>query len=246
MTATRRSGLCGTIMSVLLQFYSCSDSRMVDHGRDIIGQLDKLYYYYYPYPPKRFTQETITSKIRRFHLRYPIQIRDLIRDSALANLMPLKEFIVKILINHLGRILEKDPFLFLKFQEAFNANPHAFRRIEIKTEPNPYNDKIIRNPLKNHAKSGYNVLVTEEEMMAKVKASKNCRYCGCLLRYYRLKGIPRDFWAEVDRRDRNQTTLTNENVQIICHACNFMKLNKGHDFFIKNCRLISERNKDLD
>jgi len=160
--------------------------------------------------------------------------------------MPLKEFIVKILINHLGMILEKDPFLFLKFQEAFNANPHH-RPVEIKTEP--YNDKIvnwIRNSLKSHAKSGYNVLVTEEEMMTKVKASKNCRYCGCLLRYYRLKGIPRDFWAEVDRRDRNQTTLTSENVQIICHACNFMKLNKGHDFFIKNCRLISERNKDLD
>jgi len=145
-------------------------------------------------------------------------------------------------------MLEEDPFFFERFQETFNKNPHH-RPKPVETKKTEANTKIIkwiRNSLKSHVKSGYNVLVTEEEMMTKVKASKNCRYCGCLLRYYRLKGNSRDFWAEVDRRDRNQTTLTSENVQIICHVCNFIKLNKGHDIFIKNCRLISERNKDLE
>ena len=68
----------------------------------------------------------------------PVRIYELVQKSALENPMSVKEFIVQILINYLGRILEEDPFLFEKFQEAFHTNPHAFRRsVEIKRgEPN--------------------------------------------------------------------------------------------------------------
>ena len=76
---------------------------------------------YYPYPPKDLKNHLK----KRFHLVTSADIRRLVQKSALENLMCVKEFIVQILINHLGRILEED---IEKFQEAFNTNPHAFRR----------------------------------------------------------------------------------------------------------------------
>jgi len=118
---------------------------------------------YYPYPPKDLKNHL--KKVKRFHLVTSADIHDLVQTSALEHLMSVKEFIVQILINHLGRILEEDPFLFVKFREVFNSNPHAFRRPkETKTEPNPHNDKIIqwiRKSVRSHAKR-YHVLVTED------------------------------------------------------------------------------------
>ncbi|MGC2575932.1 MAG: hypothetical protein WA364_30890 [Candidatus Nitrosopolaris sp.] len=96
-----------------------SGSKMV--GRTTIEILDKLYYMWYPYPLKRWNGEIIKSKIGRFSLICPAHIYKLVQDSALVHLMPLKEFMVKILTNNVGKILEEDPFLFVKFQEAFDA-----------------------------------------------------------------------------------------------------------------------------
>src|SRR5215469_8454696 len=131
------SSINNLILTILREYRPDSKmtSRGYNSGRDTISQLDKLYCNFYPYP-RNFTEDKIRSRIRRFSLRCPAHIHKIVQDSALANLMPLKEFIVKILINYLGRILEKDPFLFLKFQEAFNANPHHRPPVEIKkTEP---------------------------------------------------------------------------------------------------------------
>ena len=166
------------------------------------------------------------------------------QKSALENLMSVKEFIVQILINHLGWILEQDPFLFVKFKEAFNSNPHAFRRlpVEIKTESNPHNDKIqrwIRSSLRSHAKSGYQVDITENELLDKVYKTKTCIYCGVILRYIKSKGINRNLYAQVDRIFPNQTTLTNESVRLICTKCNFKKLNMGHEAFVEYCHIVS-------
>ena len=114
------------ILEILREYCTAPDSKMV--GRTTIEILDKLYYMWYPYPPKIFREEIITSKIGRFALMCPVHIYELTQKSALENLMSVKEFIVQVLINHLGWILEEDPFLFEKLQEALNTNPHAFRR----------------------------------------------------------------------------------------------------------------------
>jgi len=134
-------GITGTTIRILREF---RDSKSHDlgftTGHTILEQLDKLYFMYYPYPPKDLKNHL--KKVKRFHLITSADIRKLVQDSALDNLMPLKEFIVKILTDKVREILDDDPFLFLKFQEAFNTNPHAFRRlVEIKTESNPH--KII-------------------------------------------------------------------------------------------------------
>jgi len=163
--------------------------------------------------------------------------------------MSVREFIVQILINHLGRILEEDPFLFLKFQQAFDRKPDAFRRPkETKTELLQSPDKIIqwiRNSLKSHAKSGYQILVTEEEVLALVKRTTHCVYCGTRLRYppFKVKGISRNLWAELDRRDGNQTTLTIGTVQIICRRCNWTKGSAKHDDFIAYIKRINHMQK---
>jgi len=114
-------------------------------------------------------------------------------------------------------ILEKDPFLVLKFQEAFTANPHTFRRRPPVETPDMINlpiDRVrawIRASLKNHGREDYQVMVTENELLHKTIAAKSCKYWGCLLRYYRLKDVPLDLWAEVDRKDK-QTTLTDTQI----------------------------------
>src|SRR5215831_122508 len=117
------------ILEILREYRTPPNSKMTSPGRDTISQLDKLYFNFYPYPgsPRNFTEDKIWSRIGRFALMCPVHIYELVQKSALENLMSVKEFIVQVLINHLGWILE-DPFLFEKFQEAFNTNPHAFRR----------------------------------------------------------------------------------------------------------------------
>src|SRR5215467_221937 len=112
--------ITGTIIRILREF---RDSKSHDlgftTGHSIVKQLDKLYFMYYPYPPKDLKNHL--KKVKRFHLVTSADIRRLVQKSALEHLMSVKEFIVQILISHLERILEEDPFLFVKFQEAFNA-----------------------------------------------------------------------------------------------------------------------------
>jgi hypothetical protein len=101
-----------------------SNLQIFEKGRDMISQLDKLFIYFYPYP-RNFSEDKIRSSVRRFSLRCPAHIHKIVQDSALLHLMPLKEFIVKILINYMGRLLEEDPFsVNLKFQKAFYKDPH--------------------------------------------------------------------------------------------------------------------------
>jgi hypothetical protein len=99
---------------------------------------------------------------------------------------------------------------------------HSRLRVETPVKVSqPSTDRIrawLRGSLRNHSAAGYQVDITENELLQKIRTTTNCRYCGCLLRYFRLKGISLDLWAEVDRQDRNQITLTSESVQIICHV----------------------------
>src|SRR5215470_14904438 len=76
------------------------DSKGRGYGRDTISQLDKLYFFYYPYPnsPKNFTENKINAKIGRFALMCPVHIYRLVQKLAVEHLIPVKEFIVQVLI----------------------------------------------------------------------------------------------------------------------------------------------------
>jgi hypothetical protein len=63
-------------------------------------------------------------------------------------------------------------------------------------------------------REGYEVLVTEVEVLEKVKSTKNCVYCGTSLRYIKLKGLSKNLYAELDRRN-GETVLSNDTIQII-------------------------------
>src|SRR5215472_3379035 len=82
------------ILEILREYRPDSKSR--GYGRDTISQLDKLYFFHYPYPPKNYTEDKINSKIGRFALVCPIHIYELVQQSALENLMSVRVFIVQI------------------------------------------------------------------------------------------------------------------------------------------------------
>ena len=148
------------IIAILREWPGMSDSKFykINHGRTTKEILDKLYYMWYPYPTKRFTEDIIRAKTRTFSLRYPTHIMELIKRSALANLMPLKEFIVKILIDKIEEMFEEDPCFHTKFQEAFNTNPHAYHRLPVESVkislPIDNVRAWIRGSLKNHERAG--------------------------------------------------------------------------------------------
>ena len=63
------SSINDLILTILREYYyTPPNSKMKSrgYGRDIISQLDKLYFEFYPYPTKRFTENIIRSKIRDF------------------------------------------------------------------------------------------------------------------------------------------------------------------------------------
>ncbi|MGA9153287.1 MAG: hypothetical protein WBZ36_22135, partial [Candidatus Nitrosopolaris sp.] len=67
--------------------------------------------------------------------------------------------------------------------------------------------------ISGHRFKGYDVQVTEDELLEKRRVTITCRYCGEVLQYDKKKMIALD-------RIHNENFLTNDNTQIICRKCN--------------------------
>lgn len=94
----------------------------------------------------------------------------------------------------------------------------------------------------NHAGKGFTLLMTLEDIMNLAQKSTHCEICGDMFDWFatREKGSICTNSPTLDRVN-NETTLTLQNVQIICSRCNLTKSDRTMTEFIDYCRLVVKR-----
>jgi predicted nucleic-acid-binding Zn-ribbon protein len=96
----------------------------------------------------------------------------------------------------------------------------------------------VYGTIRKHRKDGYDVQVTGDDILEKIRVVIFCRYCGESLQYNKKKMVA------VDRID-NEQIMTNDNTQIICYYCNSRKKNLTHLEFIEYCKRMSNKHSRL-
>jgi hypothetical protein len=99
----------------------------------------------------------------------------------------------------------------------------------------------MRTALYSHKKKRHEIHITRDELTSKVNTTTICRYCDITLKYKdRSKDDLRDAWATLDRV-YNESILTKDNTQIICHRCNTTKGNLTHSKFVSRSEVITDK-----
>lgn len=81
-----------------------------------------------------------------------------------------------------------------------------------------------RKTLADHKKNGYEILITVDTLEDIAESTKICKWCGVDLQWEYGKGTVVNS-PSLDRID-NESTITVDNIEIICRTCNLAKSNR--------------------
>lgn len=103
--------------------------------------------------------------------------------------------------------------------------------------------KWMHGTLSQHKRLGFIVNFSNDEFLKWLERQpKKCNYCGAELNFTHgtkdgkvIKTSP-----TLDRIN-NETVLTLENIQLLCHSCNATKQDRGHDEFINYCNELVKK-----
>jgi hypothetical protein len=86
--------------------------------------------------------------------------------------------------------------------------------------------------LDKHRRHGHDVRVTIDDLIELARITTICLYCKKILQ------CDRTGMASLDRMN-NEKILTDDNIQIICCKCNFLKGNRTHSEFMEYCNTLT-------
>lgn len=95
-----------------------------------------------------------------------------------------------------------------------------------------------------HRRKGYLVSFTREWLTEKAKSTTHCFLCGIELNFNKKKSrSPQSDSPSLDRIDRDPI-MTEENVVIMCYACNTGKGVGTTEEYIERCKRIAKKYGD--
>ena len=101
-----------------------------------------------------------------------------------------------------------------------------------------------RMSLRNHKHNGYEVDPhLFDEIIPMAMTANNCALCDVPLTWGYLNGKYLNTTPSIDRLD-NGRTLTKDNIQIVCFACNTMKRTRTQKEFIDYCTYVANKFKN--
>lgn len=86
----------------------------------------------------------------------------------------------------------------------------------------------------------YETSLTYEELLIIANVTDTCPICGTKLNYSKGKGHGMDNSPSLDRLN-NETTVTKDNVWIICNKCNRTKSNRSLKEFAEYCAMVASK-----
>jgi len=127
----------------------------------------------------------------------------------------------------------------IAFKKWRTLHSEQHKIIQINSRKNNPIRVWCNSTLYHHKKEGFNICITQEELKHIAKETLVCNICGCVLNWtpYTSNGKTQQNSPSLDRIN-NDTIITKENIQIICHQCNRTKGERTMEEFINYCKMV--------
>jgi hypothetical protein len=130
----------------------------------------------------------------------------------------------------------------MKYRKSEKGKEAARRRSKKQMAEKPYRFWAT-STLGKHRKRGNEILISIDELEILAKQSTHCKICGCKLSWGYGNGLTTNS-PTLDRID-NENIISIDSIQILCHSCNSLKLNRTMKEMLQYCKNFVKKFENL-